>query len=334
MQVITIGLDAWRHWLAVERSVGPMEVSALGLTSVNDPLHIEEFFVPKQTCTEASTIMDRAAVGDLTIDLCRRGIDPSRLRVWVHSHNRMGVFWSNTDDGNIRNFLQDPVPGDYILSIVTNLAGEVKARIDTFFPAQSTTEAFLYPKFVISAEEMAAVKEMARRVTYQHPGIRNLVGSGAGTYVDYPGSAKVYKKSDFFDPPKDLEELVAPNVKKASEPPAGKARPATLDDLPNELDSLISYLDELMANPAFQGGAAQAMHEAQTILADLQEEVWNVLAAGDPSIDEDRNEDGDMASPMVGSTTGSAQDFAAGVDQEFDDTESWRSFMKEYARGG
>ncbi len=106
------------------------EVSMLGLVEDGDggPV-ITDVFLMRQTCTAASTDMDQADIARLLFDLGAAGIE-GQLRAWVHSHAEMAVFWSGTDDKCIEGLGGDP----YIVSLVVNHKGDVKARIDVFKP--------------------------------------------------------------------------------------------------------------------------------------------------------------------------------------------------------
>ena len=108
------------------------EVSMLGL--VEDGLGgpaITDLFLVRQSCSSASTDMDQDAVGKLLFDLGAAGME-GQLRAWVHSHAAMDVFWSRTDDGTIEGLGGEP----YIVSVVVNKKGDVKARLDVFKPVR------------------------------------------------------------------------------------------------------------------------------------------------------------------------------------------------------
>jgi len=108
------------------------EISMLGL--VDDPPEgpaITDLFLMKQTCTSASTNMDQAEVGRLLFDLGSAGLE-GQLRAWVHSHGTMDVFWSATDDECIEGLGGEP----YIVSVVVNRKGDVRARVDVFKPVR------------------------------------------------------------------------------------------------------------------------------------------------------------------------------------------------------
>ena len=121
-------------WAWVRLAKG--EVSMLGLVDENDGQPcITDLFLVKQTCTPASTDMDQDAVARLMVDLAAKGRS-DQLRAWVHSHGTMNVFWSNQDDETIDNLAGDP----YLVSVVVNKKGEVRARVDVFKPVRVTVD--------------------------------------------------------------------------------------------------------------------------------------------------------------------------------------------------
>ena len=129
--ITQVWLDLAAHeklWAWTRMAKG--EVSMLGLVEDGDggPV-ITDVFLMRQTCTAASTDMDQADIARLLFDLGAAGIE-GQLRACVHSHAEMAVFWSGTDDKCIEGLGGDP----YIVSLVVNRKGDVKARIDVFQP--------------------------------------------------------------------------------------------------------------------------------------------------------------------------------------------------------
>ena len=112
------------------------EVSMLGLVDeVDGQPYITDMFLVKQTCTPASTDMDQDAVARLMVELAADS-KSDQLRAWVHSHGTMNVFWSNQDDATIEDLAGDP----YLVSVVVDKSGLVKARVDLFKPVRVTLD--------------------------------------------------------------------------------------------------------------------------------------------------------------------------------------------------
>lgn len=117
------------------------EVSGLGIVDEHDPCKVVDFFIVEQECTSATTEMDQTAVANLIADMRDKGVDPSRWRVWWHSHASMKTFFSGTDEDNVERYASEKA----LWSVVTNhedakrvAAGksptEMYIRIDLFDP--------------------------------------------------------------------------------------------------------------------------------------------------------------------------------------------------------
>ncbi len=65
-----------------------------------------------------------------------RGYDVSDLRCWAHSHADMNCFWSSEDADSIEQMDN----GDWLVSIVTNRAGNFRARLDLYAPWRITVD--------------------------------------------------------------------------------------------------------------------------------------------------------------------------------------------------
>ena len=112
------------------------EISMLGLVEeIEGQPCIVDLFLVKQTCTPASTDMDQDAVAKLMVELAAKG-QSDQLRAWVHSHGTLDVFWTNQDESTIEDLAGDP----YLVSVVVNKSGLVKARVDLFKPVRITVD--------------------------------------------------------------------------------------------------------------------------------------------------------------------------------------------------
>jgi len=125
---IQIDSTAWAKIL-LWTDMAKGEFSALGLVEELDSiLRVTEVFLLEQQCDCAGTEIDQAAVSQLMLE----GVDPGKLRCWIHSHADMEVFWSKTDDENIQGLAN----GEWLLSLVVNKNHESMMRIDQFHPTQ------------------------------------------------------------------------------------------------------------------------------------------------------------------------------------------------------
>jgi hypothetical protein len=125
---IQIDATAWAKIL-LWTDIANGEFSALGLVEeLDNTLRVTEVFLLEQQCDSAGTEIDQAAVAQLMLE----GIDPGKLRCWIHSHADMQVFWSKTDDECIQGLAN----GEWLLSLVVNKLHESMMRIDQFHPTQ------------------------------------------------------------------------------------------------------------------------------------------------------------------------------------------------------
>lgn len=113
----------------VEAATG--EITLLG-SGEYDPargeLWIRHLLMPEQTCTPTSTVVDEEALAQVLLEATQQGVS---LNVWLHSHAHMPVFFSAIDEQNIETaFPQSP----YVVSLVVNRKGEMRARLTQFSP--------------------------------------------------------------------------------------------------------------------------------------------------------------------------------------------------------
>ena len=124
---------AWRK-MRLYTDLCPWEVSGLGLLDEVDSGYVmTDLLLVEQEVTSLATALDGRAVSDLISRLLDAGEDPSRLKVWWHSHAREAVFWSGEDERTISTF-----QNDYMLSIVSNHARKHLARVDRYAPRTTT----------------------------------------------------------------------------------------------------------------------------------------------------------------------------------------------------
>ncbi len=154
------------------------EVSALGLvdeirnedTGAIVTLKVTDFFLVKQTCSEADTDLDPEAIAQLMIELEASGIDTSRLRCWAHSHGSMGAFWSGTDNETIVGLAN----GEWLLSLVVDKKRETMMRLDQFHPVHLYLEDVVWEVSYPAVEglEEQCRKEFKAKVTEGYQAIK------------------------------------------------------------------------------------------------------------------------------------------------------------------
>lgn len=89
---------AWTKLLSF-RDAGPTEVGGFGISSLADPLCVDDIGLVRQTCTAASVQFEDTAVADWferQVDLGRR---PAEFgRIWIHTHPGDSPWPSNVDE--------------------------------------------------------------------------------------------------------------------------------------------------------------------------------------------------------------------------------------------
>jgi hypothetical protein len=106
------------------------EISGLGRAYVhNDDIYVEDIYLLKQECTGSSTDLDPEAVAEFITELIAAGRAPEEIKVFWHSHDNMGCFWSGTDEKTCQSF-----GNGWMVSIVVNKKGESLSRLDVYDP--------------------------------------------------------------------------------------------------------------------------------------------------------------------------------------------------------
>lgn len=119
----------------------PEEISGFGKVEVmrheGEPyLVVTDLLILEQECSGAHSTMDEDSIGKLLYELTKNGEDLSVWRLWWHSHADMRAFFSGTDTSTIDSSREFT----YLVSLVTNHAGDYVARIDFFDPLRLEEE--------------------------------------------------------------------------------------------------------------------------------------------------------------------------------------------------
>lgn len=117
------------------------EISGLGkveLVSENgeEYLIVDDLEIFEQTVSAAHSTIPDEALAKFTFEMTKKGEDLSKWRLWWHSHAKMSVFFSGTDTSTIDKSTEFP----WMLSLVTNHAGDMKARFDLYDPIRVTKD--------------------------------------------------------------------------------------------------------------------------------------------------------------------------------------------------
>jgi proteasome lid subunit RPN8/RPN11 len=130
---VAIELDAFSRLQAYVRHAQG-ELTLLG-TAVPDrdrnQIRVNQLFLPYQLSSACATQVSEEDLARLLVEAVQAGVDVSSIKVWLHSHSDMPSYFSATDD---RNILEAFPQAPWVLSIVINRAGEIKARFSLFSP--------------------------------------------------------------------------------------------------------------------------------------------------------------------------------------------------------
>jgi len=167
---ILVNHDVLRKWYFWQ-SLTDKEISALGLVEeitekgTITGLYVSDIFLLKQTGSMAETTLDPKAISALMISLEKEGRDSSQLRFWIHSHQRMSVFWSGTD----QECAQSLSNGAYSVSLVTNKARDQLMRLDMYHPCHLYLESVDFGvRENLGEDEATALKaEFYQKVTIE-----------------------------------------------------------------------------------------------------------------------------------------------------------------------
>ena len=107
------------------------EVSGMGLVEVIDGnIVIKDLFILKQEVSYSNTVIDNEDLAKKVIEIINTGDDPSKMKLWWHSHAQMGVCWSQTDETCCDNYDNDM----WMVSIVVNKDKKILCRLDIYKP--------------------------------------------------------------------------------------------------------------------------------------------------------------------------------------------------------
>lgn len=130
---LTFSPQAWRK-LVLYTTLCPVEISGLGLVEdMPNGYRLTDLLLVRQDVDPIATRLDGDAVGELLVELLDRGVDPSALRLWWHSHAREMVFWSGEDEQTIAHF-----QNDRMLSLVSNHQLRLLGRVDEYAPRRTS----------------------------------------------------------------------------------------------------------------------------------------------------------------------------------------------------
>lgn len=116
------------------QSVGT-EVSGFGkINEIKDStgkittIEVVDVLLLKQECTAGYTELDEACMSNFVYQLAKKGEDTSQWKLWWHTHNDFGVFWSGIDDATVERLIK--FTNGYLISTCINKKCDIIGRID------------------------------------------------------------------------------------------------------------------------------------------------------------------------------------------------------------
>lgn len=95
----------------------------------NGDFLITDVIVPEQTCSSATTEIDKSGVNNMIEEMLNegRGKDLNDMKCWGHSHVDMNVKPSHTDEGQTKEFLDKRK--DFFIRLICNKRGDMGCSV-------------------------------------------------------------------------------------------------------------------------------------------------------------------------------------------------------------
>ena len=218
------------------------EISGLGKIERDEDGNfvVTDLALFQQTVSATHSDITAEALAKFQVELIKKDENPADWSFWWHSHAKMKVFFSGTDTATI----DSSTDFQYLVSLVTNHAHDLTARVDTFQPVR------LHADLDVEIEEWAndeiieaCIAEIKEKVSIPAPSMYKGMGYG---------HAKGRAPYQTHVPLDDLEWAELPTPKNAA--PDYMKRADVLDEAltrvgTNEyaeaIDIYYSYRDEL-----------------------------------------------------------------------------------------
>lgn len=130
--ILHIPIETWQRIRYYIDACAPREVTGIGTITRISPteLRVTEIFLPNQRSNAGYCECDEEELNGIIFNLVED--NPARagdLRFRWHSHANGQCFWSETDQEDINSW-----PSDWVVNLVSNVKGDVLARLDMFNP--------------------------------------------------------------------------------------------------------------------------------------------------------------------------------------------------------
>lgn len=174
------------------------EISGLGKISYdekNQEFTVHDVKIFKQKVTGVDTVLDQGALGKFYDEIMKTEGDLTNWKLWWHSHADMDTFFSGTDKSTIEDFDNETKEDNWFLSIVTNRAGDMEARVDLFYPLRVTVDNIYCEPESISEEVKKEVKKDIEENVDENEGIWDSMKGWFAGDEEEPVAKKLERKN-------------------------------------------------------------------------------------------------------------------------------------------
>ena len=172
---------------ALARVESSREIQGMGYTTTRKSgLMVEEIFPVYQTVTGGSCDSSEVDMEKTLIEVFAKH-PGKQFNFWWHSHAQMSAYFSGTDDENITDLLDFDDQMTHLISLVVNVKGEHRLRLDFNNPRITIDKLPYYWNFGELDLGKWAKKEHTKHVTLQSNTIvakKSGIG-GVGSYPPY-----------------------------------------------------------------------------------------------------------------------------------------------------
>lgn len=130
-----------------------VEVSGFGVSDEDDPLLVLDFMLVEQECSASHTAMTEEGIAEYGARMLGFGYEPARcMRIWIHTHPRIGARPSGVDEGLFRDLygnyswsVMAIVDKDHKHSATLKFTAGPGSRIEIPFGPDTVEWQYLYP---------------------------------------------------------------------------------------------------------------------------------------------------------------------------------------------
>ncbi len=167
--------EAWER-LQAFLTISKKEVSGFGRVRAESGQSyvVDKIYLPQQVVSAGDTEINPESMSDFLMQLIEDGEDPGSVKLWWHSHVNMGLFWSGTDDHNMREITPE---GSFMFGLVGVKSGDVRVRLDHSAPDLTIDHIPVVIDYVSPETTRLCIAEMGQMVRERVPIVRSISSS-------------------------------------------------------------------------------------------------------------------------------------------------------------